>query len=445
MAVELFFPPGPQKSLILGNAPELQRNPLQFMQESARAYGEFVHFRFGPSHAYLLTNPSHAHYVLAEQPELFTDRINLFRSLNSAFGHDLFAPKERIQPRPRQRPLFQPRWLDTWAPQMASLAAEMVATWPADGTRDIVADLQQLTLHVAARVLLDTPATDLADRVCRAMAAMPELSDRSFHTPLTLPTRATRQQAELAETIRQILREQQSTGGEQSGLLAQMADAAAGRGGGKALDVQVREEAVELFLAGHETTAHTLAWALHLLAQTPDVLTALTEEVDHVLGDGAPTLADADALVLTEMVVRETLRLYPPAWLISRQAKSETRIGNYFLPSGSTVYISPYIMQRSARYFATPEAFIPERFAAGYDRRLPRYAYMPFGAGPRALLAQPVVLLQTRLLLAAIVRQFALSPVDSAPVAVEPGLTLRPRGSLPMRWQARTAASVNTP
>lgn len=448
MATQLFFPPGPQKSLLLGNAPELQRNPLQFMFDSARTYGEFVHFRFGPSHAYLLTNPSHAHYVLAERPELFTERINVFRSLNSAFGHDLFPPSERMQPRQYQRAFFQPRWLEAWVPEIAALAAEKVASWPQRGTADILDELKQLTLHIVARVLLDTPATELADRICAVMAAMPELADRSFHTPLTLPdwlpTRATRQRAELTETIRGILREQQASTGEHRGLLAQMALAAEERGG-KGLTAQVREEAVELFLAGHETTAHTLGWALHLLAQNPEALETLVEEVDRVLTGGPLTLADADQLVMTEMIVRETLRLYPPAWLVSRQARRETRIGSYYLPSGSTVYVSPYIMQRSARYFVTPEAFIPERFAAGCDRRMPRNAYMPFGAGPRAQLAQPVALLQTKLLLAVIVRRFALEPGAGVPVEAEPGLTLRPRGRLALRWQERVSAPVNTP
>lgn len=431
MTTELFFPPGPQKSLIFGNAAELQRNPLAFMTQSARTYGEIVHFRFGPSHAYLLTNPAHAHYALAERPDLFTDRINVLRALNSAFGHDLFPPKDIIQRRNGPALLFQSRWLDALAPEMARIADATLAGW-ADGG-DVTADVQALALDVAARVVFDAPSSAIAADVSRAMTLPPSTS--RFQASLMLdwlPTRAARRRSQLRALVDTLLR----TGGAGGdGLLARLVDTAAQRGDSPALQTQVRDEAVDLFLAAYEMTANTLCWALHLLARAPETLDALTAEADMA--------TSPDTLVLGEMAVRETLRLYPPVWLVFRQAVRETRIGDYYLPSGSTVYVSPYITQRSPRYFVTPEAFIPERFASGYDRRLPRNAYMPFGAGPRAALMQPVVLLQTKLLLAAIVQRFALVGQGGA-VTADAGLALRPTSDLRVRLQARAAAGVNS-
>lgn len=401
------------------------------MTQAARTYGEIVHFRVGPSHAYLLTNPAHAHYVLAERPDLFTERVSVFRALNSAFGHDLFPPKDGAYRREAQRALFQPRWLDAFVPEIGRVADEALADWPADGAPD-AAEIRELALRVVARVLFDATDTDIADHVRAAMTANAAHGDPAFPSPLTLPTRGARQRSQLTAMMGDILREQAASP-ERDGLLARLARAAAERGQGRALDAQAREEAAHLFLAAYEMTANTLAWALHLLAGAPETLEAVREEADRAFGDAPLTLGAADDLVMADMVVRETLRLYPPAWLFCRQAVRETRIGNYYLPSGSTLYVSPYITQRSPRYFVTPEAFIPERFASGYDRRMPRNAYMPFGAGLRAQLAQPVVGLQTRLLLAAVVRRFtslAASPSSreqNAPWLPPSDLTLSAR------------------
>ncbi len=416
------------------------------MAESARQYGEIVHYRFGPTHAYLLTNPAYAHYVLVERADKFAARSQLIRALNSAFGHELFPPKERAHRAARPQPLFQPRWLDEFAATTTGNADALAQRWNDDSTHDVAADFRRLTLGIAARMLFNTTATDVANRIAETMVFCPPLSDRRFRSPLTLPdwvpTAGNRRDQlaahELKGLIDQLIQEHRAYPNTPD-LLGSLIAAADARG---ATDTQVRDEALTLFLAAHETTATTLAWALYLLAQNSEAETLLRAEVDAVLEGRAPTAEDLPDLPYAEMVVRETLRLYPPAWLLARQAKSEIRIANYYLPSGSTVFVSPYIMHRSPRYFVTPSAFIPERFAEGYERRLPRNAYLPFGAGARAGIEQDVTLTQTTLLLATLVQRCRFSLDPARVVNAEPGLTLRPSGGMTMRVEARTPAVV---
>jgi cytochrome P450 len=445
MSIDVFFPPGPQKSLFLGNAPQFHHNPFQFLIESAHTYGEIVHFRFGPTHAYLLCNPGYAHDVLVERSDKFAEAPNLLRALNSAFGHDLTPPSDKPQKRPRHSTFFQPRWLDSFADHTAALAAENTAAWADGQPREIVAELKRLTLKIISHMLFDTATTDITARIANDIFFSRQLQDRRFQSPLTLPewvpTAANRKQQQAGlqvnSLIEQMIADHRAQPGRYQGVLARLLDAADAHGGRIEQVTHARDEAVTLFQAGHETTAHTLAWAFYLLAINPEAESLLHAELDSVLGGRLPTADDVPNLPYTEMVLRETLRLYPPAWLISRQAKTEVRVANYYLPSGSSVFVSPYIIHRNRRYFTTPDMFIPERFAEGFDRRMPRSAYMPFGAGQRATVEQALALHEATLMLATIASRFTLALEPGQTVTPEAGLTMRPLGGLKMRAQAR--------
>lgn len=452
--MDVFFPPGPQKSLLFGNAPELQRDPLNFMHDSARKYGEIVHFRFGPSHAYLVTSPAYAHYVLVERADRFSETQRLMRTINSAFGHDLRPPKDTIKKQLRPQTLFRESWLDDHIQSMATLADAMVAGWDVHQPREMVGEFRRLTLKLMAHALLDTTTTDVAARMSEALVASRQLADRGFQSPLALPQwlplpgpkKSSLSARDLDTMIHELIAERRAEGANKNanygGLLAKLIEAADARGNSPATEAQARDEAVALFLAGHETTAHTLAWAFYLLAQNPDAEAMLHAELDAALGGRVPTAADLEPLAFTHRVVRETLRLYPPAWLISRQATIEIQLGNYYLPSGSTVFVSPYIMQRRSRYFADPEAFIPERFMDGYERRIPRYAYMPFGGGTRAGLESGIAVTETAVLLATIAQRVRLSIQPGTVAEPEPGLTLRPKDGLMMKVSSRQSSVV---
>jgi cytochrome P450 len=189
-----------------------------------------------------------------------------------------------------------------------------------------------------------------------------------------------------------------------------------------------------LFHALHETAATTLSWALHLLAQHPELQAELQAELNTVLAGRAPTAIDLPELAYTEMVLRETMRLFPPAWLVCRQTRRETRIGDFFLPAGSTVLCSPYIMQRSPRNFVEPQKFLPERFSASFEKRMRRHAYAPFGTDAR--LEGAPLLAEMKLLLAVIASRFNVSTADNQSVDIDARLSLRPKGGLRLQFTA---------
>ncbi|HVU09757.1 MAG TPA: cytochrome P450 [Phototrophicaceae bacterium] len=372
--MDVLFPPGPQKSLLFGDAPQFKSNPFEFMAQAARAYGDLVHFRFGPSHAYLLTNPRDAHRVLVEHHDQFFEKPSLLRALNSAMGHDLFAPSDQVTKQALRRGLFKSDWLTPFIEDAAQASSQMLDLWQGG---DPLPLLREITLRVVTQTLFgqtDDRAGLLAEAitVCR--------DDQAFQSPLTLPlwvpTASNRQkqraQHEIEGLTRQLIAAYRQRGCY--GILSCLLNAAD-------RPAWAVEELLALFYAGYEATARTLAWSWYLLTQYPDAAESLQAEVDTVLGGRTPTGADLPNLVYCAMVFKETLRLYPPVWLIRRQAKKETRLGEYYVPAGSTIFVSPYITHRSQRYYTAPDRFLPERFGDSFARRGSNTSYMPFGAG----------------------------------------------------------------
>jgi cytochrome P450 len=202
-------------------------------------------------------------------------------------------------------------------------------------------------------------------------------------------------------------------------------------------DRQLRDEAVTFLLAGHETTALALTWALHLLGLHPEVGAAIAVEADAVLGERPATFEDMPRLTLTEQVVNESLRLYPPAWLIGREAGRDCEIGGHTVEKGTPLYTCPWVLHRDPRFWAEPLAFRPERWVGHSDRQRPRFAYMPFGGGPRVCIAQRFAVMEAVLILASIARRNRLVPSQDTLVVPSPSITLRPAGPVPFRIEAR--------
>ena len=203
-------------------------------------------------------------------------------------------------------------------------------------------------------------------------------------------------------------------------------------------DAQVRDEAVTLFLAGHETTALTLSYALYLLATHPDRAARLADEVDRVTGGRSPTFADLESLAFTETVVLESMRLYPPAWVVAREALTAVEIGGYRFPKGAAVRDVPLVVApRSARTFDEPEAFRPERWEGDFARRLPRFAYFPFGGGPRVCIGNRFAMMEAKLVLAVAAQRFRFEVTPETNLVLLPSVTLRPRHGVRLKLIAR--------
>jgi cytochrome P450 len=297
--------------------------------------------------------------------------------------------------------------------------------------------MMRLTLAIAAKTLFDAEVDDDASAVGTALRVLQENFLVRFNSlvpvPMWVPTptnlRLRRAIRRLDEIIYRFIRQRRLSGKEGADLLSILLHARDDEG--RMTDRQLRDEAMTLFLAGHETTALTLSWAWHLLATHPEAEERLVAEVRHVLGGRLPAVGDLPRLKYAEGVVLEALRLYPPAYTIGREALAECVVGGYRVPRGTTILMSEWVVQRDPRWFDRPEEFRPERWQGDLAQRLPRYAYFPFGGGPRLCIGNTFAMMETVLVLATIAPRFRFTAVPDHPIVPWPTFTLRPRYGIP--------------
>jgi cytochrome P450 len=306
--------------------------------------------------------------------------------------------------------------------------------------------MSHLTLDVVTGALFHAHVGEEPEVIGRAINTLVEdLGYRfevPFYPPHRVPTPRNRRFRAAMRTVDRavyaIIAERRRDGGDEEDLLALLMGTRDEETGEAMGDKQLRDEVMTLFLAGHETTANALSWALYLISTHPLVERRLREELDEVLGADrrVPTIRDLPDLTYTKMVVDETLRLYPPAWITNRQSVAEDEILGHRIPAGSFVTLSPYVLHRHPRYWDQPDDFDPERFAPGRGDGRPRFAYFPFGGGPRQCIGQSMALVEAQLVLATVLGRCRLRPISDGPVEAEALATLRPRGGLPMIVEA---------
>jgi cytochrome P450 len=328
---------------------------------------------------------------------------------------------------------------------MVRLAERASERWPQGEELDVHAEMGALTLAIVGETLFGADVDEARSAtVRRALTDTLGMFDRAysplFRLLVRLPSptmrRYHRLEAELDGVIAGMIEERRSSGATGEDLLSLLLRAS--EGGIGMSDRQVRDEALTLFLAGHETTANALTWTWWFLSQRPDAEERLHAELDDVLADRAPSIDDLSRLPFTEAVFSESIRLRPPAWAIGRTAVAEHRAGAYLVPAGSTVVVSPWLLHRDPRWWSEPRAFRPERWLSD-DPKRPRSAFMPFGAGPRMCIGEPFARLEGALLLACIARRWAFRARRGFEPELQAVVTLRPRGGLPMRAERRDA------
>lgn len=445
-------PPGPKGQFLIGNLRQFADNRLEYLQHIAREYGDIVFLRFGPRKIYFLNHPDYVHYVLVKHPEKFNKSPLLKKNTRQAIGDGLLTSDGEFHARQRRlvQPAFHTRRISAYADVMVDYTQRMLATWEAGEQRDISHEMMELTMQIVAKVLFDADVSGDAEAIGKAITigieTVSERVGRPLHLPEWVPTaknRARRQASALLDTtIMQIINDRRASGEDRGDLLSMLLLAVDEHDGGQMTNKQVRDEAMTLFIAGHETTANALAWTLYLLAQHPEVEAKLLDELTQVLGDRAPGMADLPQLAYTEMVIKESMRLYPPAWVTTRLVVEEAHIGEYAIPKDSICILSPYTLHRDARYFAYPERFDPERFAPGYEERIPKYAYFPFGGGPRVCIGNSFAMMEAQLLLATMLQRFHLTLVPGQNVRPEPLVTLRAHAGIQMQLMPRAKAAV---
>jgi cytochrome P450 len=327
---------------------------------------------------------------------------------------------------------------------MSDFSEAMLDKWRDGETRNIADDMMKLTLYIVAKTLFDSDVSDDSNEVAEALEVLLrsviEQSQKIIRLPDWIPTPARQRKQWSIETLHhitmQIIRERRASAEDKGDLLSMLLLATNEDGEGMT-DEQVRDEALTIFLAGHETTANAMTWTFYLLSQHPHIEERLYAEVSQVLNGRKPTLADVAQLPYTEQVIKESMRLYPPAWSFARSIVEDFEVRGYTLPKRSTVIILPYVIHRDARWFPNPDQFDPERFSSANEANFPRYAYLPFGGGPRICIGNSFAMMEAKIILASVVQRYHLHLPPNTPVTPEPLVTLRPKNGMRMRLQAR--------
>jgi len=433
------LPPGPKGSLIMGVMREFNRDTLGFITR-LRDYGDVVRSRFLYLHAYFLYNPSDIEALLTTNAKSYRKA----RSLRSPFfyrlvGNGLVTSEGDFWRRQRRlaQPAFHRQRISSYGDVMVQYTERAIDTWKHGERRDIARDMTRLTLEIVVKTLFNSDVSNDADHIGQILTGLvkPFASQATLKWILDnrLPTPGHRRYfnavSEIDRIVFRIIAERRASGYDEGDLLSMLLQAQ-DDDGTQMTDAQLRDEVMTLFLAGHETTALALSWSWYLLATHPDAETKFHEELDEVLGGRAPNVSDLPKLTYTEMIAKESMRLYPPAYAVGREALEETEIGGFRVPKGTQLFAFQWVTHRDARYFDEPDAFKPERWTPDVAERLPKYAYFPFGGGPRQCIGNYFAMMEIVLLLATIGQRvrFELDPEHK--VEVLPVLSLRPRNGI---------------
>jgi cytochrome P450 len=424
----------------------MQRDPIPFFAGMAAEHGDAVQFRIGRQRLVLFNHPDLIREVLVAQHKAFHKSLVMQRT-KVILGEGLLTSEEEHHRRQRRlaQPAFHRERIAHYADDMVACARFTSEHWRDGAVVDMHHEMMRLTLAVVAKTLFDARIEGKEDEIGGALTELIDLfpllmnpfSLLLMKLPIPSTLRFRKAIRRLDRTIYGIIEERRRSGIDRGDLLSMLllAQDVEGDGGGMT-DLQLRDEAMTIFLAGHETTANALSWTFYLLAQHPEVARTLHRVVDDVLAGRAATADDYPRLQFVEMVLAESMRLYPPAWAISRYALHDIEIGGWSVPKGAVVVLSQALMHRDPRFWTDPERFDPSRFTAEAKAARPKMTYFPFGAGPRMCIGEGFAWMEGVLLLATLAQRWD-AELLSADVEGQASITLRPRGGISMRLHAR--------
>ena len=439
------LPPGPKGKLIMGVMREFNRDTLGFI-ERCRDFGDVVRTRFLWVHAYFLYNP-------ADIEALLTTNARSYRkaeSLRSPFfhrlvGNGLVTSEGDFWRRQRRlaQPAFHRQRISSYGDIMVQYAQRMMANWHDGEDRDLSRDMMRLTLEIVVKTLFNSDVSKDADHIGQILTRLvkPFASQATVKWILDnrLPTPDHRRYfndvSEIDRIVFRIIAERRASGYDEGDLLSMLLQAQ-DDDGTRMSDAQLRDEVMTLFLAGHETTALALSWSWYLLASHPEAEKKFHAELDEVLCGRTPVVSDMPNLKYTEMIAKEAMRLYPPAYAVGREAIEETEIGGFRVPKGTQLFAFQWVTHRDPRYFDDPAAFKPERWTSEIGEQLPKYAYFPFGGGPRQCIGNYFAMMEIVLLLATIGQRFRFTLTEEK-VEVLPVLSLRPKSGIKVTVKQR--------
>lgn len=443
------FPPGPSVGLKRWSlAPLNNGDPLNYFTGLARKYGDIAGLRIFNFRLYLINHPDYIEDVLVNHPRKFI-KGRVLQANRRVFGKGLLTSEGDFWLRQRRlaQPAFHRARIAGYASTMVEYTERLLHEWQDGEERDIHKEMMRLTMQIVGKTLFDGDVERDAQEVGKSLELLLELGAnfrRTLLVPHWLPTptniRQERAIRQIEKVLYRIIAEKRASGRDAGDLLSMLL-AAQDEDGSRMTDQQLRDETITLFLAGHETTANTLSWTWWLLAQNPAVEARLHAELSEVLAGNAPSLDDLPKLVYTNHVITESLRLYPPAWGTARTAIEDHEIAGYPVPKGSGVSFAQWTVHRDPRWYDAPEEFRPERWEGDLLKRIPKFAYFPFGGGPRQCIGNSFALMEAALILATVAQRFRFRLVEGHPVVPLASITLRPRHGIRVVLESRPAKS----
>lgn len=429
-----------------GHLKLFKSDPLEFLMTLNREKGDIAPFRLGPQQFYLITHPDLVKQVLLNKEDAFVKSKN-FKQLKPFIGEGLLTSEGDFHKKQRRmiQPLFRPGEIEKYGNDIVSLTSTYSNGFKPGQSRLISRDMMNITLAVITKTMFNMKLFETHDTVGKPIdIAMEIVSKRIrslFRIPLSIPTKDNREFNHsvkvLDSVVLAMIDYRRKHPEEVRDLLSTLMEARDDENQGMS-DQQLRDEAMTIFLAGHETTANALTWAFYLLAKHPEKLEKMLSEQDNHLNGRLPNESDVQHLPYTTNIIRETLRLYPPAWMFGRDLTKPISIGTQYLNKEESVMLSPYVMHRNHHYFPAPDVFLPERFENDLLKDIPTHAYIPFGGGARVCIGNHFAMMEAILIMVTISQRFTFSITQEQPQATpDPLITLRPKNGLLLKANQR--------
>lgn len=435
-------------------------SPPHFLLKLGQQYEEIIEFNFAHLRFVMVTSPELVREILVTKAKHFRKAKRDVDIMSKFIGMGLVTSDGAHHQKQRKlaQPAFHVRRIAEYGDVMVDYTADMLDQWQVGEVRDISDEMFKLTMYIVTKTIFDVDKDAMvgqAERIGEAMHHLQAITNGDFNRvilwPEWVPTKSNRirkqERQVLDDTIADLVATRRATAGadgliQDKGDLLSMLLLSQDEDNNFMTDTELRDELVTLFTAGHETTSNALTWTWYLLSQHPEVMAKLQAEIDSVLGTRLPTMNDLPSLPYTEMVIKEAMRLYPPAWTLNgREANEEVMIGDYLIEKDTYIFVAPYVMHRLERYFPEPERFDPERFSPENEAQMEKYSYIPFGGGPRVCIGNAFAMMEARLILATMVQRFEFELLPEQVVEINPLITMSAKYGLRMRLKARQATA----
>ncbi len=438
--------PGPRINVLLNPTRNFRTRTHEYVLSLEKKYGEISKIKFGPFTVIYLANPDYIEHVLLDRDTYI--KVQEGGMLRLLLGNGLLTSEGDFWLKQRRliQPVFHKQRLERFVQKISESTDEMLTAWEnkQSETLDAYNEMNRVTLDIVGKTLFSTNVKSEFDKVNTALTKiMTAIRNRSrfMRFPLWFPLpshlRIEHNRKVLDETIREIIDHRRNTTGTFDDLLTMLMEVEDADTRERMTDKQLRDEVLTIFVAGHETTANAMSFTLYLLAKHPEVKAKLQKELSEIIGTGELTFEKLNRLEYTTMVIKESMRLYPPAWMIPREAAKDDVIGGYQVKKGDKVLVSPYAMQRSPRFWNAPDEFIPERFTAENIKNTPRYAYFPFGGGQRLCVGNNFAMMEMQIILAKVCQRFDFVLPENFELELLPLITLRPKEGVPLKLAKR--------